>query len=118
MVAVERLKLTVQVLLTVSLVRVSVKSNTVRVVGVQVLQLHSVPAQLDIWHFKFDFLVAVDIVARDLIVIDFQVSDRHTLEIEEKFTNAWLFLQEEVYDSLSKVVTAFVERKLEIILDF
>jgi len=89
-VAVEGLKLRVQVLVVVRSVLESVQANTVFVVGVYVTQLHSIPARGYVRELERDLVILEEFVASLIsfgplgLVIDAEVVDRHAVQVEEK----------------------------------
>lgn len=115
-VAVESFKLGVQVLLLVGLVNIGVQTNTVCVVGVQVLKLNSVPALDNVGLSESKALIGVNPCC--FLIVDCQVRDRYCLEVEPKLVVTGLSLDIEVDDGFAHVKVAFAEAKLEIVFNF
>ena len=97
------------------------ETDTVFIVRSQVPQLDGVPALDNVRRTKRDNLVLEALRADcDWSVINHKISDGKSLRIdEERFVVvSERPLQVEVYHSVSKIVIAFLKRKLEVIFDF
>ena len=71
--AVESLKLTIEVLLLVTGIGVSVQTDSVGVVEVEITKLHSVPPFANMSLFKHQALVLVDVISIELLIIDHEI---------------------------------------------
>ena len=116
----ESLKLRVQVLLVVRAICESVQTNAVLVVGRQILELHCVPSLDDISHAQRDNLVLVAFGADGHgLVIHAELSNSDGLKVNEQVCIVrGQLVQVEVNLSVSKVVVAFLECELIVVLDF
>ena len=112
----ECLKLTVQVLLLVAGVGISVQADTVRVVKIDVAEHNCVPALAHVGFIQKKALVTIDISSTDDFVIDDEVSDRDSLEVDPEVTIARRLLQIEIHDGFAHVVRAFVDGDLKVVL--
>lgn len=59
--AVERLELTVEILLLIAFVNIRMEADSILVVDIEVAQLNGIPAKRNVGEFKLNFLVHKDV---------------------------------------------------------
>ena len=117
---VESFELSVEILLVVSCVNISVHANLIFVIRVYVTKCHCVPTYIHIWLLERDFLPleCFFLSMKNFVFVYLQFRDCHGLEIEEEFSVVRSSFQIEVDNSTAEIVVSFVERQLEVVLNF